>query len=138
MSTNLTSLFESSLNEINSLNIKKIDDANFIVTQNDSSIPGFLSIKKNENDDVVISLEVDVKYATGLVDNDNEIQSIISKIHDENTKSPCRVYSSLNARGDKKQVVSMTYIDYTGVFKEAGRINEVKGKDFIIITLSLQ
>lgn len=139
MSANMTNLFELSLKQINSLEIKKIDDSNFIVSQKDISIPGHLSLNKNENDDVVISIEVDVKDATGLVDNDNdnEIQNIISRIHDENKKSPCRIYSSTDVSNNKKQTISMTYIDYTGVFKEKGRIDEVKGKDFIIIVLSL-
>ena len=139
MSANMNNLFELSLKQINSLEIKKIDDSNFIVSQKDISIPGHLSFNKNENDDVVISIEVDVKDATGLVDNDNdnEIQNIISRIHDENKKSPCRIYSSTDVSNNKKQTISMTYIDYTGVFKEKGRIDEVKGKDFIIIVLSL-
>lgn len=141
MSANMTNLFELSLKQIKSLEIKKIDDSNFIVSQKDISLPGHLSLNKNENDDVVISIEVDVKDVTGLVDNDNdndnEIQSIISRIHDENKKSPCRIYSSIDVSNKKKQIISMTYIDYTGVFKEEGRIEGLKGKDFIIIVLSL-
>lgn len=137
MSTNLENLFSSSLKKIESLEIEKIDSDNFSLQQKSIGITSHLSITNNDGQDIRIQLTVDVKQIMKTLDFTAEFQGLISRIHQSNINTPCRLFFDIDGENNISQKLSITHIDYPDVFREKSRSDELKEKDFIIIILSM-
>ncbi|BFO29771.1 hypothetical protein [Klebsiella pasteurii] len=137
MNANLEDLFSSSLKKIESLEIQKIDSDNFSLRQKSIGVTSHLSITNNDGQDIRIQLTVDLKQIMKTPDITKEFQGLISRIHQSDINTPCRLFFDMDGENNISQKLSITHIDYPDVFREKSRPDELKEKDFIIIILSM-
>lgn len=92
----------------------------------------------NDEKELKIEIYLPLKDMLGIEKISDYILSLISEINRSDKKSSCRIYSRIDSKKGKEELVlSINYVDYPNIFMEKNRSNELKIKDFTIITLSM-